>query len=157
MLAFMKVHRKSRFIRGRVIRAALLLGSLLWLGGAAALRASDTSASDPHTVPVVDGGIGPCSAEFAVKDGAGSPVYDSKIRVHIAYGLFSAHKLDLEVGTNIDGKARFTGLPNRVKQPLQFKASQGDREGSAVFDPAEGCKAEHSITLSKAPANSSQP
>ena len=79
--------------------------------------------------------------EFTVKDAADSPVYDSKVRVHIAYGMFNAHKLDLEVGTNVDGKARFTGLPNRVKQPLQFKASQGDREGSAAYDPAEGYQA----------------
>jgi hypothetical protein len=128
---------------------------MLWMGGTAGLRASDTSTADPHSVPAIDGGIGPCSAEFTVKSEAGSPVYDSKIRVHIAYGHF--HKLDLEVGTNIDGRARFNGLPNRVKQPLQFWASGEDREGSAVFDPAQGCRAERAIVISKAPANSSQP
>jgi hypothetical protein len=117
--------------------------------------ASDTSTSDPHSIPIVDGGIGLCSADFTVKDCAGAPVYDTKIRVHIAYGVF--HKLDLEVGTNSDGKGRFTGLPNRVKQPLQFRASQGDREGAATVDPAEGCRAQRVIVIAKPLAESSQP
>src|ERR1039458_5012053 len=99
---------------------------ILPLAGFFALFSPGAFAADAHTVPAVDGGIGSCSAEFTVKDQVGSPVYDSKVRVHIAYGIF--HKLDLEVGTNIDGKARFTGLPNRVKQPLLFRVSQGDRE-----------------------------
>ena len=128
---------------------------ILPLAGFFALFAPGASAADAHSVPTVDGGIGTCSVEFTVKEEAGSPVYDSKIRVHIAYGIF--HKLDLEVGTNIDGKGRFTGLPNRVKQPLQFRASQGDREGSAAFDPAEACRVERAIVLAKPPASSSQP
>lgn len=141
-----------------------MLGCILWLGpmrlGAFATSAwdaqvPDKSTSDPHSIPVVDGGIGPCSAEFTVKDSAGAPVYDSKIRVHIAYGVF--HKLDLEVGTNSDGKGRFTGLPNRVKQPLQFRASQGDREGLAIVDSAQGCRAERIIVIAKPPADSTQP
>jgi hypothetical protein len=152
MLSSMKRLATSGFVR-IAAQTGFLLACMLWPG--MGLRASDTSAADPHSVPVVDGSIGPCSAEFIVKDGAGSPVYDSKIRVHIAYGVF--HKLDLEVGTNIDGKARFTGLPNRVKQPLLFRASQEDREGSATVDPAAACRAERAILISKAPADSSQP
>lgn len=119
------------------------------------VSADDTSATDAHAIPSIDGAIGPCSVTFAVKDGTGAPVFDSKIRVHIAYGVF--HKLDLEVGTNVDGKAQFKGLPNRVKQPLQFKAEKGDREGSAVFDPAEGCRAVKAITITPAPADPDQP
>jgi hypothetical protein len=103
----------------------------------------------------VDAAIGPCSAEFTVKDAGGSAVYDAKIKVHINYGVF--HKMDLEVGTNADGKALFKGLPNRVKQPLEFRASQGDREGSSVFDPAEGCQAERTIVISKPGSSSGQP
>jgi hypothetical protein len=113
------------------------------------LPAQDASPVDPKTVPVIDGGIGPCSADFTVNDAAGAPVYEAKIRVHIAYRFMSLHKLDLEVGTNAAGKARFTGLPDRAKQDLSFRASQGDREGSALDDPAKTCKAEFTIKLDK--------
>src|ERR1700730_5210327 len=70
-----------------------------------------SSSADPKSIPVVDGGIGPCSADFTVTDAAGASVYAAKIKVHIAYGFMYARKLDLEVGTNIDGKARFIGMP----------------------------------------------
>src|SRR6266851_4950170 len=99
-----------------------------------------TPAGDAKSVPVVDGGIGPCSADFTVTDPAGAPVYAAKVKVHIAYGFMSARKLDLELGTNIDGKARFTGLPDRLKHGLYFHAYEGDRSGDAFDDPANTCK-----------------
>lgn len=108
-------------------------------------------AIDPHEVPVMDGAIGPCSVGFTVTDNAGAPVYDAKIRVHIAYRAFSAHKLDLEQGTNVDGKARFTGLPSRVKRGLNFQATQGDRQGTAFVDPEKTCAADLKIVLEKKP------
>jgi hypothetical protein len=111
--------------------------------------AQSNSKVDPHTIPVIDGGIGPCSADFTVTDAASAPVYDAKIRVHIAYGFMNTHKLDLEVGTNIDGKASVTGLPDRIKHGFYFHASQGDRTGEAFDDPANTCKAKFSITLHK--------
>ena len=104
---------------------------------------------DPKAVPVLDGGIGPCSADFTVTDPAGAPVYAAKVKVHIAYGFISARKLDLELGTNIDGKARFTGLPDRIKHGLYFHASEGDRTGEAFDDPVNTCKAQFTITLRK--------
>ena len=130
--------------------------ALLVVVGTSALLVAENPAVDPHSVPVVHAGIGSCSVQFTATDGSGSPLYDAKIRVHISYGFLGVHKLDLEVGTNIDGKARFDGLPNKTKQALEFKASKGDREGTAFFDPAKNCKTEHSIVLMK-PDNSSQP
>jgi hypothetical protein len=106
---------------------------------------------DPQDVPVIDGGIGACSADFTVTDEAGAPVYAAKIKVHIAYGFMYARKLDLEVGTNADGKARFTGLPDRVKRGLFFEASEGDRTAEAFDDPATTCKAQFSLALRKKP------
>lgn len=127
-----------------------------WLSislGALALLASaqtKTAATDPKTVPVIDGSLGSCSADFTVTDEAGGPVYNAKIRVHIAYGFMNAHKLDLEVGTNADGKARFEGLPNKLKRGgLTFYASHDDQEGSAFVDPAATCKAQLTIPLRK--------
>ena len=114
-----------------------------------ALQAQSASPVDPKTVPVIDGGIGPCSADFTVTDAAGAPVYDAKVRVHIAYRFMSFHKLDLEVGTNAAGKARFTGLPDKTKQGLLFHASEGSREGSAFDDPTKTCKAELTVVLEK--------
>jgi hypothetical protein len=113
------------------------------------LQAQTASSVDPKSIPVIDGGIGPCSADFTITDAAGAAVYDAKIRVHIAYRFLNAHKLDLEVGTNAAGKARFTGLPEKTKQALVFHASEGGREGSAFDDPAKTCKAELSIVLEK--------
>ena len=114
-----------------------------------ALQSQSASPVDPKTVPVIDGGIGPCSADFTVTDAAGAPVYDAKVRVHIAYRFMSFHKLDLEVGTNAAGKARFTGLPDKTKQGLLFHASEGNREGSAFDDPTKTCKAELTVVLEK--------
>jgi hypothetical protein len=111
------------------------------------LPAQDTP--NPKDVPVVDGGIGSCSADFTITDNTGAPVYDASIRVHIAYGFGSFHKMDLEVGTNAAGKARFVGLPERTKQGLFFRASQGDREGDAFDDTTKTCKASFTVALEK--------
>jgi len=113
------------------------------------LPAQNTASVDPKTVPVIDGGIGSCSVDFTVTDAAAAPVYNAKISVRVAYGFMYLHKLDLEVGTNADGKARFTGLPERTKQGLFFRASEGNRESSAFNDPAKTCKAELTIQLLK--------
>src|SRR5579863_9438044 len=109
------------------------------------------SPGDPKSIPVIDGSIGPCSADFTITDPSGAPVYAANIKVHIAYGFMYARKLDLEVGTNSDGKARFTGLPDRTKQGLFFRASAANREGSAFVDPAKTCTANLTVTLQDKP------
>ena|SRR5947209_1946477 len=126
----------------------LTLALILWLI-VPALALAQTA--DPHAVPVVDGGIGPCSADFTITNEAGAPVYAAKIKVRIAYGFVYARKLDLEVGTNTDGKARFTGLPERVKHGLFFEASEGERTGNAFVDPATTCKSQFTVVLRKKP------
>jgi hypothetical protein len=102
---------------------------------------------DPHSIPAVDAGIGQCTADFTITDSDNKPVYAAKVKVHIAYGFVGARKLDLEVGTNVDGKARFTGLPDRVKKGLFFEASEGDRTGNAFDDPSKTCQAQFTIAL----------
>ena len=115
------------------------------------LSAAVAQTPDPKSVPVIDGAIGPCSADFTVNDAAGAPVYNATIRVHIAYGFMYLRKLDLEVGTNANGKARFIGLPDRTKQGLFFHASEGSREASAFDDPAKTCKSDLTVALENAP------
>jgi hypothetical protein len=132
-------------------RCAALISviALTLLAFASVSHAQNSPSPDPHQIPVMDGGIGDCSANFVVTDNAGAPIYDAKIRVHIAYGFMYARKLDLEQATNTDGKARFIGLPSRTKRGLFFQASQGDREGSAFVDPDKTCKADLKIVLEK--------
>jgi hypothetical protein len=104
---------------------------------------------DPHSIPAVDAGIGQCTADFTITDADHKPVYAAQIKVHIAYGFAGARKLDLEVGTNVDGKARFIGLPDRVKKGLFFEASEADRTGNAFDDPSKTCQAQFTIALRK--------
>jgi hypothetical protein len=106
---------------------------------------------DPKTVAEVNAGQGSCTADFTITDAADKPVYAASVRVRITYGFLNLHKLDLEAGTNADGKARFIGLPEGPRQGLFFRASEGDREGSAFDDPAKTCKAQFTIVLRKKP------
>jgi len=132
--------------------ATRALSSILFaLALSLAVSAQTPAAPDPKSPPVIDGGIGSCSADFTITDPAGAPVYAAKIKVHIAYGFMYAHKLDLEIGTNSDGKARFTGLPARTKRGLFFEASEADRSGTAFVDPAVTCQSQFTIALRKKP------
>ena len=136
-------------MKTNISRAALASILLLGLPSLFAQNPSPTTQPDSKTVPVIDGAVGPCSADFTVTDSSSAPVYDAKIRVHIAYRFMNMHKLDLEVGTNADGKARFEGLPDRLKRGLYFYATQGDRSGEAFDDPANTCKAQFTVVLEK--------
>jgi hypothetical protein len=107
-----------------------------------------TTASEK--VPVMDGGAGPCSLELTVLDGDGKAIYAATVKVHIAYGFGGIRRLDLEAGTNSNGKVRFTGLPARVhRPPLEFHASKDQLEGVATYDPSAECQARHDVTLTK--------
>jgi hypothetical protein len=113
------------------------------------IHAQSAPTPDPKTISVVDGESGPCSADFTVTDNAGAPIYAASVKVHIAWGFLNARKLDLEVGTNAAGKARFIGLPAKLKQGLFFLASDGNRQGSAFDDTGKTCKATFTIVLEK--------
>jgi hypothetical protein len=132
-------------MQNRIVLSTTFLLAVLSIPAVQAQNASP----DPNAVPVIDGAIGPCSADFTITDASGAPVYDAKIKVHIAYRFGSFHKLDLEVGPNAAGKARFIGLPEKTKQGLFFRASQGDREGSAFDDLAKTCKTAFTVALEK--------
>ncbi len=136
-----------RTLAGDRIAPTRTLLVLLALLSVPVVRAQSTSPPDPNSVPIIDGEIGPCSADFTVIDNAGAPIYAATIQVHIAYGFLSAYKLDLQLGTNASGKARFTGLPAKSKHGLFFRAAKDKREGSAFDDPGKTCKAEFTVTL----------
>lgn len=101
-------------------------------------------------VPIVDGALGPCSLELTVNGADGKPIYAATVKVHIPYGFGGFHKLDLEGGTNSEGKVKFTGLPTRVRRPpLEFEASKDQLLGTITYDPAVECRANHAVALDK--------
>jgi hypothetical protein len=83
-----------------------------------------------------------------VKDGSDKPIYDAKIHVTIKYGFLNKRKSELEVGTNSDGKASVTGLPNLPKKPLDFSIKSGTVSKTITDDPSETCTAKFDVTLS---------
>lgn len=98
----------------------------------------------------MDGGAGPCTLDLTVTDGNAKPLYAVTIKVHIAYGFAGIRKLDLEAGTNSDGKVRFKGLPIKVHNPpLEFHATKDDLTGLASYNPATECQAKHDIVMEK--------
>jgi len=105
-------------------------------------------ANNSPEIPVVDGGIGSCKADFHVADEAGKPIYNAKIKVTLKYGFFNVRKTELEVGTNSDGIARFTGLPDSPKRPLEFEIKSGTVSKSVTDDPSTTCSASYEVTLS---------
>ena len=109
--------------------------------------AQSSAAPVSSQVPVMDGGAGPCSLELTIHDVDAKPVYAATVKVHVAYGFGGVRKLDLEAGTNADGKVKFTGLPARVRRPpLEFHISKDKLEGLATYDPAIECDAKRGIT-----------
>src|SRR6267378_5896151 len=105
-------------------------------------------ANNSPEVPVVDGGLGSCRADFTVKDEAGKPIYNAKVNVTIKSGFLNRKKTELQVGTNSDGKARVTGLPNLPKKPLEFQIKSGTVSKTITDDPSTNCTAVYEVTLS---------
>jgi hypothetical protein len=110
------------------------------IGVGGQLMTARAQTPDPHQVPVMDGEAGPCSVSFTVSDEKGAPVYDARVRVKMRYGFAGVKHLDLEAATNVDGKTLIKGLPQKVRGDiLYFHGTQGNREGSATYDPAKNC------------------
>ena len=132
---------------------AILAITFLTIGITLALAAQaqqPAPSPKPDDIPVTDGTSGPCSIEFSVTDSDGKPVYAARIDVHLAYGAFGAHKLDMGVYTNAQGKAKFTGIPIKVrKPPVEFNAKKDDLVGVATMDPLTECQAKHDIVMDK--------
>ncbi len=118
----------------------------MWMILVVAAQTQPAPPQKPDDIPVTDGTSGPCSIEFAVTDSDGKPVYAARIDVHLAYGV------DMGVYTNAQGKARFTGIPAKVrKPPIEFNAKKDDLVGVAAMDPATECQAKHDIVMVKKP------
>lgn len=124
----------------------LILGTLVF----ASQAQQPAQPQQPDDIPVTDAGSGPCSIELSVTSSDGKPVYAARIDYHAAYGAFGAHKLDMGVYTNAQGKAKFTGIPLKVKKPpIEFNAKKDDLVGVATMDPVTECQAKHDIVMDK--------
>jgi len=124
-----------------LLPVGILCASAFWaIGGAA------QTANEPE-VPVVDGGLGACKADFTVRDSSDKPIYNAKIDVLIKYGFMGMRKTQLEAGTNSEGKARFTGLPERVRKPLEFVIKSGNVSSTVTDDPGDKCEAVFDVKL----------
>jgi hypothetical protein len=116
----------------------------------------EIEAQSSEKVPVIDGNAGPCSVELTVLGADGKPAYAATVKVHIKYGFGGMRRLDLEAGSNSDGKVKFTGIPARVQRPpLEFRASKDEFSGIAVVDPSTQCQAKYDLTLEKSKAQDS--
>jgi len=110
---------------------------------------NESQAPSTPEIPVAKGGAGSCSADFVVRDSAGKGVYDAKIGIQVQYGFFGARKLGLTIGTNYEGKARMEGLPEKIKNPSEFKITHAGQNKSVPFDPLTNCHSQNEVTLAE--------
>lgn len=153
--ALLALFRPARKLSARIMfdmnrMAAVFCFLLVGLIAALAQSGGTGKPAEAAQVPAIDGAAGPCSLALTIFGTDDKPVYDATVKVHIAYGFGGVRKLDLQAGTNADGKVKFTGLPARVhRPPLEFDATKGDLQGSLDYDPIAECQATHQITLEK--------
>ena len=100
------------------------------------------------SVPAVNAGLGPCSVDFTVSWGINQPLYNAQISVSIAYGFMGMKKMDLQIGTNNEGKARFEGLPAKVHNPpLSFAVKHNGRTKTVNYWPQVQCHGQYSVIM----------
>ncbi len=132
-----------KIIRGSLPKIAIILPFFAVCGIAIAATQQGARQDVPH----INGDVGTCHALFTVRDGSQKPIYNAKIDVTIHYGFMNLRKIDLEIATNSDGKARVDGLPNFPKKPLEFVVHSGTVSDTITDDPSATCDAKFDVTL----------
>ncbi len=97
-------------------------------------------------VPVLKAGLGSCTVDFTVKNADGTPIHAAEIHVRIKYGAMGLRRMDLDLSTNSDGKARIEGLPDKAK-PFSYDIQKDGRKAVVVHDVAKVCRATHEVEL----------
>ena len=129
------------------IRNIRLLRSAAVALGLSLLCAASTLASQ-QPVPQVNADLGPCTVDFTVSQSGNHPLYNAEISVNIAYGFMGMKKMDLRVGTNNEGKARFVGLPEKVHNPpLVFIVRAKGLSKRVNYWPNVKCRARYSVVM----------
>ena len=98
--------------------------------------------------PSVNANLGPCSVDFTVSQSTNQPLYNAQISVSIAYGFLGMKKMDLQIGTDNAGKARFVGLPSRVHNPpLTFVVKHNGWTKKVEYWPTVRCHARYAVIM----------
>lgn len=136
---------------------AIVLSTFLVVSQLMLSQAGSRPSSPANDVPVISADVGPCSADFTVTSTNSKPIYKAKITVAIKHGFGGWHRTNLEIYTNVDGKARVEGLPAKNKVPLSFDVSYEGRGTSTVVDTTENCHGSFTAVVSdKAVADEKQ-
>jgi len=106
---------------------------------------SQEGAAKPN-LAVINARLGTCAADFTVTDASGAPVYAATVHVRIRYGFMSVKRMDLEVGTSSDGKARVEGLPEKAK-PLVYDVTKDNLKATVEQDLSTTCRGTYPVTL----------
>lgn len=99
---------------------------------------------------VLNAGIGGCSAEFTVTGPDGQPVYAALIRTKVRYGFMSVKRMELEISTAPDGRAKIQGLPAKG-EAVVYHVVKGPDTGTATHDLKKQCNATFTVALSQQP------
>lgn len=102
--------------------------------------------SRPPDLAVIGARLGPCSADFTVTGADGKPVYAAIIHVRIRYGFLSLKRMDLEVGTNSEGKARVETLPSSARR-LVYEITKDTAKATVEQDLAIVCRGTYDLSL----------
>jgi hypothetical protein len=102
-------------------------------------------------VPVISGDLGDCTAVIRVTNVKMKPMYNAKISVDIKYGFAGWHHTTLEIYTNVDGKARFEGLPRKSRGPLSFTVDYKGRATAVIVEPRDNCHGSYTAILPNSP------
>ncbi|TAM82991.1 MAG: hypothetical protein EPN47_06975 [Acidobacteria bacterium] len=106
------------------------------------------ASQQPVPVPQVNANLGPCTVDFTVSQSSNQPLYNAEISVKIAYGFMGVKKMELNVGTNNEGKARFVGLPDKVHNPpLSFVVNPKGLSKTVNYWPGVNCKARYDVIM----------
>jgi hypothetical protein len=119
-----------------MLTAALLVAALL----------QQPAQATKEELPVLKAGLGTCAADFTVIDVDGKPVYLAVVHVQIRYGAMGLKRMDLEVSTNAEGKARVEGLPAKAR-PLVYDVQKDNRKIITQQDVTKECQKTLSVTF----------
>jgi len=97
-------------------------------------------------LPVLKAELGKCSADFTVNDVDGKPVYLAVVHVKIRYGAMGMKRMDLEVSTNAEGKARVETLPDKAR-PLVYDVQKDNKKIIAQQDVTKECHKTLTVTF----------
>jgi len=97
-------------------------------------------------IAVLKAGLGTCAVDFVVKDASGKPANTATIHTRIRYGAMGIKRMDLEVSTNAEGKARIEGLPNKAR-PFVYDIDLAGQKATVPQNVATSCDASLDVAL----------